>query len=80
MVSVLENSATTRLGVANATGVVVGKAEDGNSVSYAVLIGDEACSLTDADVAGTGSKVDPTDIYPGETLHVDLNGNVVKDD
>jgi Immunity protein 31 len=77
VVRVKDNAVTRGLGVADATGVIVGIAEEGGHISYAVKIGAEAYSLDHDDVVSTGETLSRADIYSGESIRVDIHGNVL---
>jgi hypothetical protein len=77
VVHVLDTPATRGLGVNNTLGVVLGKAREGEIISYAVLIEDETYSLHDTDLRRTGQKVDRQIIYSGERINVSLDGEVL---
>jgi Immunity protein 31 len=74
---VLDTPRTRNLGVTNTFGIVLGKAKEGSTTSYAVLIGDETYSLRDADLKPTGKKVRREEIYSGEHITVSLDGELL---
>ncbi|CAM5273097.1 Imm31 family immunity protein [Streptomyces atroolivaceus] len=70
VVTVLETNHTVELGVAGATGAILGKSQGVDERIYAVLIGDEATMLPESVLMSTGRYVDPDEIYDGESIKV----------
>jgi hypothetical protein len=77
VVRLLDTPANQRLGIAGEMGVVVGIAEEGDYLGYAVLIGDETWSTGHDDVATTGNLLQRDDIYSGAVLRLDSAGNII---
>jgi hypothetical protein len=74
---VLDTPTTRDLGVTNTFGIVLGKAKEGATTTYAILIGDETYSLHDTDVKPTGKKVRREEVYSGEHIRVSPDGELL---
>ncbi|MCL6672280.1 hypothetical protein [Streptomyces panaciradicis] len=70
IVTVLETSHTVELGVAGANGVILGKSQGIDEKTYAVLIEDETTMLPESVLVSTGRRIDPGEVYSGESIKV----------
>lgn len=70
IVTVLESAHAIELGVGGDSGVVLGKSQGAEGRVYAVLIGNEAFMIPEADLVPTGRHVDHDEVYSGESVRV----------
>jgi hypothetical protein len=77
VVKLIDNPTTRHLGIADATGIIVGMAEEDGSVWYAVSVDGRSFSVGEKDVSATGRRLRREDLYSGETLRVDAEGNIL---
>lgn len=79
IVTVVDTEDTRRWKIANKEGIIVGKArqderEDGEVVSYSILLDDYSYSVTPGEIVPTGRRVRREDVYPGESIRVSAKG------
>lgn len=70
VVTVLETVQSLELGVAGASGVILGKSQGAEGKVYAVLVGNETFMIPEDGLVSTGRHVAHEEMYSGESFSV----------